>query len=409
MSQKQQKANAPKFIVGDRIWDMSRVKDHDKMRMELTDLIRFKGCWYCGFREGFMHGAHPSGRGRVIRSADGKKWESVFLKEWDCASMGEPKLSITAEGMLMINTSIYFVSRETRPDGHHKAFDVYDRPLQNGGRYGRYYQLENPGTPENDRELNAARQSVTWLSEDGVHWSSAYACPTGVNAWRWEVCWHNGMGYSVGYCGKDKKGTLYRTRDGKSWRVLLNNFFPGGGNEAALAFGADSTAYCLLRGARLRKISAAMKKTMKDIDGHQIGTDMSRGYHGSNVPMLGIGKAPYYQEWEWKDLRVDWNGDGNFKTTDEVLRSDFGGPKITRLRDGRFVATARNLGPGRDDGHITLFWLDPAKARLTMFAECAGATYGAAIEHEGKLWVSYAGKDKPGLLSVFLAKTKIPA
>ncbi|MBM4086688.1 MAG: hypothetical protein FJ272_18030, partial [Planctomycetes bacterium] len=267
---------------------MTRIPDREKTRLEFPDLIRFKGHWYCAFREGEIHGNHPSGRGRIIRSSDGEAWESVALMAWDGGDVRDPRLSITADGHLMLNSSIYFVSKQPRSKDSH-------------------YQLDGPGTPADDLEKNVARQSVTWLSPDGEHWGSAYACPSGVNTWRWHVTWHNGMGYCVGYTGKDGKGTLYRTRDGKSWRILLNEFFPDGkGNESALAFGADDTAYCLLRGGRTRA-------------------------------MLGIGKPPYYQQWQWKDASVDWQGDGVRRTADAVFRVSPGGPKLIRLSDGRLL------------------------------------------------------------------------
>lgn len=394
------------LIKGEKIWDISRISDRDKSRMELTDLIRFNGYWYCGFREGYIHNNHPSGRARIIRSADGGKWNSVKLIEWDGADVREPKFSITAEGKLMANTSIAFVSNEARSGGKPHAFDIYDRPPESGGQYGAFFQLDKAGDPQNDFEENVTRQSVTWLSSDGTDWSSAYACPSGINTWRWEVTWHNGMGYSVGYNGKDKKGTLYRTRDGKNWRVLLNEFFPDGfGNEASLAFGSDNTAYCLLRDGCLRK-PAGSKDSVKQSDGHFIEFGQKDKTHGSSVPMLGIGKAPYYKEWEWQKLNVDWNGD--IRPADEIFRAPLGGPKIIRLNDGRFVAAGRMLGPGRDDGHITLFLVDTAKALLTMFAEIDGNTYGGIAEHDGMLWVSCAGEDAPGFLGIFLAMVKVP-
>jgi len=168
------------MIQGKRVWDLSRIPDREDSRMELTDLVRFKGAWYCGFREAEIHSGHPSGRARITRSSDGDRWDTAALFDWDCADVREPKFSITAEGRLMVNTSLNFCSREARDDG-------------------KYYQLDQAGTPETDAEEMVARQSVTWLSADGTNWSSAFACPTGVNTWRWEVSWHNGMGYSVGY------------------------------------------------------------------------------------------------------------------------------------------------------------------------------------------------------------------
>ena len=44
------------------------------------------------------------------------------------------------------------------------------------------------------------------------------------------------MGYSLAYYANNAAGTLYRTRDGKSWRALAVNIFPeahrGGYEEA---------------------------------------------------------------------------------------------------------------------------------------------------------------------------------
>jgi len=336
------------------IWDLSRIPDREKTRIEFPNLIRFKGAWYCSFREGEIHGNHPSGRGRVIRSVDGEAWESVALMEWDCGDVRDPRLSITAEGMLMLHTSVYFVSRQPRP---------------NGG----YYQLKSAGTASDDLEMNVNRQSVTWLSPDGLRWGTANACPTGVNTWRWDVAWHNGMGYGVGYAGKDGKGTLYRTRDGRSWRVLKEEFFPDGkGNEASLAFGPDDTAYCLLRGGR-------------------------------SPAMIGIGKPPYYQEWEWKDPSVAAQAGAAPRPVGEVFGSQLGGPKLLCLSDGRL------LGAGRVSGRVTLFWVDPQKDLLTKFVDIDGTSYPGLGEHEGMIWVTYINTNwsKEGW-QVRLAKVKLP-
>lgn len=337
-------AHADPLIEGVVIWDVSRISDRNDCRVELTDLIRFEDAWYCAFREGEIHHNHPSGRGRVIRSSDGETWASVALFDWDGADVREPRFSITPEGWLMVNTSVFFCSGEPRRDGA-------------------FYQLNRRGTPETVNESEVARQSVTWLSPDGVNWSSAHACPTGVNTWRWDVAWHNGMGYSVGYLGKDRAGTLYRTRDGKSWRQLSTNFFPDkGSNEASLAFLGESVAACLLR-------------------------------VGSRRAMVGVGAGPSWRNWEWRNLRVDWAGDGQAKPCQDVLRAPFGGPKLIRLSDGRLFAAGRVLGPGRDDGHITLFQVDLENAVLVKFAEFAGTSYAGVVEHDGKLWVTSSSSD----------------
>lgn len=345
-------------LRGQKIWDLSRITDRKILRVELTDLVRFKGHWYCGFHEGEIHGNHPAGRARIIRSPDGAQWESVALLAWDAGDVREPRFSITAEGHLMVNTSVCFVSKQPRADGN-------------------YYQLtrgtsgatEPPlANPDGDLEASVSRQSVTWISADGLNWSQAYACPSGVNTWRWDVTWHNGMGYSIGYSGKDMAGTLYRTRDGKSWRPLLPRFFPDGqGNEGTLAFDTDNTAYCVLRGT-------------------------------SDSRMIGVGQAPYYQAWTWSDTRVDWDGNGILRPAKDVIRS-LGGPKILRLSDGRFLLVGRASG-------ISLFWVDPKHAILTRFASVAGTSYAGIVEHEGAIWVSYG---EGAAAAIYLARVPLPA
>ena len=345
------------MIRGRKIWDVSCIPDREQSRLELTDIIRFNGDWYCGFREAEIHHNHPSGRARVIKSSDGEEWESAALMSWDGADVRAPRLCVTAEKWLMLYTSMYFVSPQVRDDGF-------------------YYQLDSRVPRTSDSEADGVmRQSVTWLSADGETWSSAYACPSGVNCFRWGVHWHNGMGYGVSYDGKDAKGALYRTRDGKSWRVLLEEFSPDGkGSEGSLAFGQDDTAYCVYRGN-------------------------PRG------AAIGIGKPPYYREWEWKSLSVDWDGSGTALPAEEILPAPFGGPKVICLDDGRLLCAARVVGPGRDNGHITLFWVDPEQALLTMVAEFDGTTYGGLFEHDGTAWVSYAASDASG---IFLAKVEVP-
>lgn len=302
------------------IWDVSRIEDRDQCRIEFPDLIRFRGHWYCVFREGLVHGNDDSGRARLIRSADGENWESVTLFEWKGGDVRDPRLSITPEGALMINSSIYFLSHR--------------------------------GTPNSELEHEVTRQSVTWLSRDGETWSTAHACPTGVNNWRWDVTWYGGMGYSVAYTGKDGHGALYRTRDGRSWRMLKDGFFPeSGGTEAALAFPNPNLAICLAR-----------QPSTKD---------------GVVDAKLGIGRGPTWQAWEWMSLKLDWN-DG--KPTDAKRGvATFAGPKLLVLSDGRLVATGRNLG---------LWLVEPETARLTKFAEPIGNSYPGLVEYDGKLWMT---------------------
>lgn len=355
------------MLQGKAIWDK-------KTRVELTDIIRFQDDWYCGFREADQHGWEPGqrpGKVRIVRSSDTEHWKSVALFSWEGADLREPRLAVTAEGALMADVTI--------------TFGQGDRAAST------------------DSEPAVFRQTVTWLSRDGEQWGAAYACPSAVNTCRWATTWHDGMGYGVGKSGKDTGGTLYRTRDGKSWRPLLENFVRhfvprASANEATLAFGKDGVAYCMMRDGVLR---SNPQSALRDKDGHHVEKGEGGKVFGTSLPLLGIGKPPYYQEWEWKELTVDYGAEhGGPQPAEELFRAPLGGPDIIVLGDGRLVAAGRMLGPGRDDGHITLFWVDPDKALMTLLAECTGTTYGGILEHAGKVWVSHAEtvcRDRVGL------------
>jgi len=320
------------------IWDVSRIEDRSECRIEFPDLIRFKDKWFCSFREGFVHGNDDSGRARLISSTDGKKWESVALFEWEGGDIRDPRLSITPEGALMINSCISYVGKNT-------------------------------GKPESSLEHDVRRQSVTWLSRDGETWSSVNACPTGINTWRFDATWHSGMGYSVAYHGTQASGALFRTCDGKNWRMLRDDFFPeSGGTEAALAFPQPDLAVCLAR-----------QPSTKD---------------GVVDAKLAIGRGPSWQEWEWKSLKLDWN-DGKPADAKRGVAT-FAGPKLLVLSDGRLVATGRNMG---------LWFVEPDTAKLTKFAEPIGSSYPGLVEHEGKLWVT-SGTAKVD--AVVFGEVKIP-
>lgn len=352
------------------IWSAEDIPDRDFSRLEFPALIHFRGAWYCGFREAEIHNNHPSGRVRLIRSADGVEWQSAHVFDWDCGDVREPKFSVTPEGWLMMNTSVYFVSRQPRYVAtDHKGDATLSYTPPEGRRADDvpnvFYQLEPTGTVLNlhpdDREEHVAQQTMTWLSADGATWSSAYACPTGINGWRWDVTWFNGMGYSISQWGKDTPGTLYRTRDGKSWRRLKDNFFPPHhAGEGALDFADDGTAHCLLRGGK-----------------------------PTNV-LWGIGRAPFYQDWQWVVPTVDYGVDeGGSGPANEILGTGLGGPKLLHLRDGRWLGAGRALAPGEQDGRVTLFWIEPGSGTMTKWIELDGTSYPGMVEHNGFLYVTY--------------------
>lgn len=340
--------NEPLIIphdAGIRIFDVGDIPDRDETRIEFPHLARFDGHWYCSFREGEIHGNHITGRARVIRSADGVDWETVALFESDTGDVRDPRLSVTGTGALMLNASIRFIE-EVAP------FETFEgQPIE--------------------------RQSVTWLSMDGLDWSGPYACPSGINTWRWDVAWHEGVAYSVGYSGKDLDGTLYRSEDGRTWTTVKQNLFPGGhGNEAALTFGHDGTFYALLRAG--------------------LGAHVSFGT-----------AAPPYDQWDWRELDAYWDGPEHRQParTIEGIERDLGGPKIITLSDGRLVGAGRVRGEVR----ANYFVIDPEEGVLTrLVGVLDGSSYPGMVEHEGDLWITYIGR-RGGAGPVYFARVQLPA
>ncbi len=316
--------------AGSLVWDQARIGDMENPNIEFPHLARFNDHWYCSFREGMTHGNHISGRGRVLRSSDGVHWESVALLESDAGDVRDPRLSVTPDGRLMLNSSIRYLS------------DAAPLEVVNG--------------------VEVQRRSVTWLSEDGLDWSGPHFCPTGINTWRWDVAWYEGYGYSFGYSGKDNAGTLYRTSDGKNWEVWKENAFPrsGGYNEASLAFGADGVAYCLLRG---------------------------RGARGGQDATIGVSHPPYNDEWTWQAADVVLPGSDIRRPFSSTSARNLGGLNLIALSDDRLIGAARATG-GR--GGLKLYLVDPLEATLTVLVDVrSGSSYPGLVEHDGDLWFTY--------------------
>ena len=301
-----------KLIDVRRIWDSSP-------HSAFTDLVHFDGAWTCTFREALDHRSN-GGQLRVIRSEDGINWQTAEVMVWDEGDLRDPKLSVTGNGRLMLNAVVR-----------------YHEPV-NGHAY----------------------QSLTWLTENGLDWDGPHACPSGRDTWRWSATWHDGVGYSFGYHGKDERGTLYQTHDGVTWETVQEEVFPGVdsfGNESSLLFLDDGTAYCLLR----------------------------RDAEGEDGALLGTAQPPYTQ-WQWSDLGVR-----------------MGGPKIIRLLDGRFVAAVRSYG---DERRTTVYWIDPAQSTATPCLKLPSAgdtSYTGIVEQDGILWMSYYSSHEEKT-AIYLAK-----
>lgn len=173
-----------------------------------TDLIWFKQALWCVFREGSDH-VSPDGAFRLLRSVDlGKSWQSAALISASDADLRDAKLSILADGSLLI--------------------------LGAGALHNREQQ---------------SHQSYIWQSEDGYHWSAAQ--PVGeANIWLWRMARQQQLQkwYALGYrVGPDKLVRLYQGESPLQLSPLADLYSDSYANESGLLFETDGTALCLLR------------------------------------------------------------------------------------------------------------------------------------------------------------------
>ncbi len=187
------------IVSHQRIWDRA---PHNAF----TDLARFKGRWYCAFREGAAH-VSPDGALRVITSADGERWASADLLTWPHADVRDAKLTVTPDDRLMLSGAA---------------------------------ALHQPAT--------ARHQSAVWFSSDGRTWGDGLPVAD-PNFWLWRVTWRRGTAFGFAYgTGGDRFIRLYSSRNGFEFRVLADRVAEEGfPNESSIVFLNDETALCLLR------------------------------------------------------------------------------------------------------------------------------------------------------------------
>ncbi len=399
------------IIKSRKIWDLNSIEKADGALPDgpapggeiHPDLIRYKGYWYCGLKEG-AHGVsdYPS-RARVIRSKDAIHWESVRRVEWAGGHVSDLKFSVTGDGMLMMNTIV--------------------SDMQAGG--------DNQPPLESERPCRGPvrRMSVTWLSEDGVHWGGVHACPTGFHTIRYIVAWRRGMCYSIGYGIKDEKGTLYRTADGRMWHVMANDIYDSWScpelSAADMPADDQRLKYAALEGRR-RKVGvdpnditqadgpggfAAKSPSEAALEFLPDGTAVAVARAHPVFAILGVAKPPCYDKWTWRATQVDWNGDGNLRPAGELLGVQMGGPVIRRLSDGRLLAAGRADASTENEGfgRLTVFEVDVDNAVLKRLASFDGCShYPGVMEHEGKLWISCGRQQRAESFGVYLLQTKMP-
>ena len=229
-----------KLIVSvERIWDRA---EHSAF----TDLARYEDFIYCVFREGSGHIPGRNGVIRVIRSRDAMNWTSVALLDEPHVDLRDPKLSVTADGRLMITmgASYYHGSQRLR---------IESRVAFCQGAEGAFSAPQKVELPD------AIASDLDWL---------------------WRVTWHEGWGWGCVQQvpnNADRGLQLVRSRDGVHYEqvALLQVSHP---TETTLCFTPEGDMLA-----------------------------MARRTGSQPVGWVGRAKAPFTQ-WEWKEADRQFGG-----------------------------------------------------------------------------------------------------
>lgn len=180
---------------------------------------KFNGQYFITFREGESHIFNSQGiadgRIRVLVSRNGKNWKSVTLMSKEGFDLRDPKLSVTAEGklMLIIDGSVYVGKELTKTIP--------------------FVSFSSDGENFSDPEPVIFDENITDEHE-----------------WIWRVTWHEGVGYAVTY---GDHFALLKTTDGIHFSLVKEldvpqELFP---NETTVRFLPDGRMALLVRTDKL--------------------------------------------------------------------------------------------------------------------------------------------------------------
>ncbi len=226
-----------------------------------TSLVKFRGRYYCAFREarGHVFDEHGKAEGkiRILCSKNGKKWTSVHLFGQEGKDFRDPKLSVTPDGRLCVSIGV----------------SVYV-----------------------DKKL-VARGPYVCFSADGTHYTEARPCTIEgaedhEGDWVWRTTWQGDTGYAVNYYGGEHNSnglTLLSTRDGIHYTPVCELQVPDFPNEATVRFLSDG------------RMALMVRRDAGDCMGY-----------------WAVSPAPY-THWEWKKMPMRLGGPDFLMLTDEKV------------------------------------------------------------------------------------------
>jgi hypothetical protein len=262
-----------------RIWDGA---DHNAF----TDILRWKGDFYCTFREGTGHIPSATegvgdGTVRILRSKNGQDWESRGLLTFKDIDLRDPKLSITPDKRLMVAMG----------GSNYDGTKLIDR--------GPYVAFLN--TPKGEFTQPTPIIVDETIGDDP--------------GWLWRVTWHKGVGYGVSYRSIENElweVLLVKTTEGIHYTLVDVLDLPGRPNESTVRFDGD-------------EMFIVVRNEDKERRGH-----------------LGRSQAPY-TEWTWNDIPQKLGGPDMIFLADGSLilgTREYGNPTQTVMgllgKDGTF-------------------------------------------------------------------------
>lgn len=204
----------PDYVKVTKIWDQPP-------HSAFTDLVLFNNAFYCTFREGFSHvDTTNSGKVRVLKSKDGKDWESVALLAIPKIDLRDPKLTITPDKKLMVTMAgAVFASVNNKNKVQRIAPMVSFSDLKGA----------NFSEPQKSTLDPAISPSLDWI---------------------WRTTWHNGTGYAIDYqVLTDDKWLIYllKTKDGIKYDKVSDLEVNGKPNESTIRFDKNGNMLVLIR------------------------------------------------------------------------------------------------------------------------------------------------------------------